>query len=255
MSNEDLIQGCRETELPPALAGGVEQLIAAAQALRPVHPPHEVYRISFAERCTLRELLDPDQHDTHWWPTGLYILQRALQDQPALDDAFGPALASLHAELDARLGPYNAVSLRQISSKTVSGICLLSELMEYPQNTFVAPNSYSLAEALFHPNAWYRAIYAGRTPVGFVMLEDDADKPEYFLWRFMIAPPFQRHGHGAAAVRLLVNYVRGRPGAKELLVSYIDHEEGPAEFYRGLGFTETGEVEDNEVIMRLDLCP
>lgn len=54
-------------------------------------------------------------------------------------------------------------------------------------------------------------------------------------------------------MRLLVDYVRGRPGAKELLVSYIDHEEGPAGFYRKLGFTETGEVEDNEVIMRLNL--
>jgi diamine N-acetyltransferase len=253
MSNGELIRRCREAALPLALADCVEQLIAAAQALRMVYPPHEVYRIHFAERTTLRELLDPDEHDNHWWPTGLYILSRGLQDHPDLQQRFGDGLAYLHKQLDTRLGPYSEISLREISAKTVTGICLLSELMEYPQNTFVAPNAYSLAEALFHPNAWYRAIYAGKAPVGFVMLEDDAEKSEYFLWRFMIAPPFQRRGFGAAAVHLLVDYVRSRPNATELLVSYIDHEEGPAAFYRGLGFIETGEVEEDEVVMRLDL--
>lgn len=253
MSNEALIRRCRETDLPAPLAEGVEALVAAAAALRPVHPPHEVYRIAFAERTTLRELLEPDAQEAHWWPAGLYILRRALQDHPVLSAEFAGALDNLRAQLDSRLGPYQQVTLQEINSNTVTGICLLSELMEYPQNTFVAPNAYSLAQALFHPRAWYRAVYAGKAPVGFVMLDDDPDKPEYFLWRFMIAPPFQRRGYGAAALSLLVDHVRGRPGAKELLVSYIPHEQGPAAFYRGLGFDETGEVDGDEVVMRLAL--
>ena len=85
------------------------------------------------------------------------------------------------------------------------------------------------------------------------MLDDDAGKQEYFIWRFMIAPPFQKSGFGAEAVKQVIEYVRTRPGATELRLSYIDHEEGPAGFYRQLGFVETGEVDEGEVIMRLDL--
>ena len=57
----------------------------------------------------------------------------------------------------------------------------------------------------------------------------------------------------AQAIAHLVDYVKSRPGANELYVSYIDHEEGPAGFYRGLGFRETGEVDEEEVEMKLEL--
>ena len=43
----------------------------------------------------------------------------------------------------------------------------------------MANNAVSLAQAHFTPEAWYRAIYAGETPVGFMMLDDDPAKPEY----------------------------------------------------------------------------
>ena len=99
----------------------------------------------------------------------------------------------------------------------------------------------------------FRSVYAGKEPVGFIMLDDDEVKPEYYLWRFMIAPPFQRKGFGAKAIARLIEYVKTRPAASELLVSYIDHEQGPKMFYRGLGFVETGVSDGNEVQMRLDL--
>ena len=35
--------------------------------------------------------------------------------------------------------------------------------------------AFSIAEAHFSPLAWFRAVYAGDTPVGFVMLSDDPD--------------------------------------------------------------------------------
>lgn len=253
MSNQDLIDQYRKANLPADLSDALEQLIQAATALRPVFPPEFVYRVKFAERTTLREVLSPDEHSSHWWHTGLYIIREGIREHDALDTEFGTALDTLHTLLTARLGPYDAVTLREIDSDTVTGICLLSELMDYPQTTFVAPNSYSLAQALFSKTAWYRAVYAGKAPVGFIMLDDNTEKPEYFLWRFMIAPPFQRSGFGRQAIERLIDYVKTRPGAKELKVSYIDHEEGPRGFYRGLGFRETGEVDDGEVMMRMEL--
>jgi diamine N-acetyltransferase len=48
--------------------------------------------------------------------------------------------------------------------------------------------------------------------------------------------------------------VRTRPGATELLTSWVPGERGPEEFYRKLGFERTGEVEDGEVVARLRLA-
>ena len=253
MRNEQWIDKFRAAGLPEDLTENVEQMLSAAAALRPVYPPELTYQIDFGERTVLRELIDPEEQDSHWWQTGLFFIRQGIAAQPALQQEYGPLLDALQSQLGSRLGPYDEVSLREITEDTVTGICLLSELVTYPQNTFVAPNAYSLAQALFSSKAWYRAVYAGKAPVGFIMLEEDAEKPEYYLWRFMIAPQFQRQGFGARAIELLIEYVRQRPNASELLLGYIDHEEGPGEFYRGLGFVETGEIDEGEVIMRLSL--
>lgn len=121
------------------------------------------------------------------------------------------------------------------------------------QTEFVAPNAVSLAQVLFAPTAWYRAIYADETLVGFVMVDDDPANQAYFLWRFMIAGEHQGRGVGQRALELVVEYVRTRPGATELRVSYVPGAGSPAGFYRKSGFAETGEVDDGEVIMRLPL--
>jgi diamine N-acetyltransferase len=143
------------------------------------------------------------------------------------------------------------VSLREVTAETVRRICALRVAPD--QEQFVAPNAISFAEALFHPTAWFRAIYVGEEPVGFVMLDDDAGKPEYYLWRLMIATGEQGKGYGHRAVELVLDYVRTRPGATELRVSWVPGEGGPEDFYRRLGFEPTGEIDDGEVVARLRL--
>ena len=108
------------------------------------------------------------------------------------------------------------VSLREVSAKTVRDICHLS--VAPGQERFVAPNAVSIAEAYFCENAWFRAIYADETPVGFLMLYDDPQKPEYHLWRFMIAESHQGKGYARRAMELLIEHVRGRPMAEELVL-------------------------------------
>jgi diamine N-acetyltransferase len=140
------------------------------------------------------------------------------------------------------------VSLREITAETVRQICNL-EVTE-DQNRFVAPNAVSIAQAHFEPKAWFRAVYADETPVGFLMLYDDSDNAEYFLWRFMIDARYQGFGFGIQAIELLVEYVQTRPGATELLTSCVPEEGGPEPFYEKCGFKRTGEVHGIEVEMR-----
>lgn len=145
------------------------------------------------------------------------------------------------------------VSFREVTPENIWTIFKL-EVAE-SQRTFVAPNEMSIAQAYFaREEAWFRAIYADETAVGFVMLSDKPRKPEYFLWRFMIAEQYQGMGFGRQAINLLVAHVKTRPQATELLVSYRPEGEGhPGPFYHKLGFVDTGDVEEGENVARLEL--
>jgi diamine N-acetyltransferase len=145
----------------------------------------------------------------------------------------------------------SSVSLREVTAETVRTICYL-EVGE-AQKHFVAPNAHSIAQAYFEPKAWFRAIYADETPVGFVMLYDDPQVPEYFLWRYMIDAQYQKLGFGKRAMDLLLEHVRTRPGVKEMKLSCHPGEDGPEPFYRKYGFTRTGDWIGNEAVMRIDL--
>jgi len=145
----------------------------------------------------------------------------------------------------------SGLQLREITENTVRDICDL-EVSE-AQERFVASNAISIAQAYFCKEAWFRAVYAGDTPVGFVMLHQDPEIGEYFLWRFMIDKTQQGKGYGKATIGLILDHVRTLPNAKELRLSCVPGEGGPEKFYASLGFTFTGEVEDGENIYRIDL--
>ncbi|RPH59335.1 MAG: GNAT family N-acetyltransferase [Chloroflexi bacterium] len=146
----------------------------------------------------------------------------------------------------------STVTLREVTRENLHDVLRLKVTPD--QDQFVANNAVSIAQAHFYPEiAWFRAIYADETPVGFMMLSDDASKSRYFLWRLMLEARYQKFGFAAKALELLFDYVRTRPGAKEIFVSCVPGEGSPYGFYEKLGFTPTGEIEDDEVVMRRDL--
>ena len=150
------------------------------------------------------------------------------------------------------------VSLREVTKDTVRRVSLLD--VGPGQDGLVAPNAFSIAQAHFHPEAWFRAIYADNEPVGFAMLEDWTqvanappqlwrDAPYVSLWRFMIDHRYQKHGFGAAAIRLLIAQANSRPGAKNMLLSFVPTQNNPEGFYQRFGFERTGEMDGDEVVM------
>ena len=144
------------------------------------------------------------------------------------------------------------VTLREITRETLGPILRLK--VAPSQEGFVASNAVSIAQAHFHPEtAWFRGIYAGDEPVGFVMLDIDTAKPEYGLWRLMIDERQQGKGYGRQALQRVIAHVRTLPGATELLLGVVPGEGSPGPFYQGLGFNFTGEVDHGEHVMRLEL--
>lgn len=149
------------------------------------------------------------------------------------------------------------VTLREITAETVLPVVRLS--VAENQKGFVAPNAVSLSQALFAPEAWYRAIYSGDDLAGFVMLEDQSlrspvpSDPEVAVWRFMIDARFQAQGIGRAALLQVIEHVRAKGMFKSLQLSYVPGPGCPELFYLSLGFQHTGRLDGNEVILQIPL--
>jgi diamine N-acetyltransferase len=150
------------------------------------------------------------------------------------------------------------VTLREITDENREAVAALR--VAPGQEGFVATVAKSYADAAAFPaeRPWYRAIYAGDEPVGFLMVSwaAPAAPPRegvvYFLWRLLVDARHQRQGYGRAAVQQVIELVRAE-GATEFLTSYEPGDGGPWPFYQRLGFEPTGEVDEGEIVLRLDL--
>lgn len=148
------------------------------------------------------------------------------------------------------------VHLREITDDNREAVRALR--VRRRQKRFVASVSASLKDAAKTPEAdpWYRAVYRGDEPVGFVMLSWNPPagphEGRYFLWRLLIDKRYQRCGIGREVLRQVIDLVRA-DGATALLTSYEPGEGEPWPFYQQFGFEPTGELDDGEVVLRLDL--
>lgn len=129
------------------------------------------------------------------------------------------------------------------------------------QDRFVNSVADAMEEAVEWARAkpWYRAVYAGDEPIGFVMLSWDVEPqpPDiigpWFLWKLIVDARHQGKGHGREIVRMVADIVR-REGGTELFTSHVPGDGSPAGFYARLRFVPTGALDPNgEIILRLDL--
>ena len=153
-----------------------------------------------------------------------------------------------------------SVHLRELTAANRDVVLALSVLPA--QQPFVGTVAGALTNAADYPqaNPWYRAIYAGEEPVGFVMISWNCvpQPPEiigpWFLWKLLIDHRHQGRGYGAEAVRVVAELI-SQAGASQLLTScFVDLEGSPAPFYERLGFVATGDLDvDGETILCLQV--
>ncbi len=136
---------------------------------------------------------------------------------------------------------------------------------QYP---FVADNCYSVAEAyvtmMNGGHVFPFAIYNDKQLVGFIQLAygESADqdgvsveKDNYEIWRLMIDKRYQGRGYGREALKLALDFIRTWPCGKAELcwISYEPENEIARKLYASLGFEETGEMDDDEIVAVLKL--
>ena len=129
------------------------------------------------------------------------------------------------------------------------------------QMGFVASNLYSIAEAQFgddHEGHWDLypfGIYDGSVPVGFLMygLNFDHPKQQAFIIRLMVDAKYQGKGYGRFAMEKILEIFRSDERIKAVGISYEPENDGARKLYAKLGFVETGEMIDEEVLAVLQL--
>lgn len=157
--------------------------------------------------------------------------------------------------------------LEKVTGRNVWDILRLSVMDE--QKSFVAANDISIIEAYTaitgNGYAYPFGIYDDDIPVGFLMVGYDTDdywenppkiaKNNYNLWRLMIDKHYQHKGYGKTALKLALDFVRTMPCGKAeyCWLSYEPENIVAKEMYNSFGFTETGEMDEEEIIAVLKL--
>jgi diamine N-acetyltransferase len=119
------------------------------------------------------------------------------------------------------------------------------------QRAFVAEPTYYLALCAY--GGWHPlAVRLGERVIGFLMWAVDRADGSCWIGGFFIDVRHQRQGHGRRALATALRLLADERGHRRFALSY--RPDNPAKpLYGALGFRETGEVEDDEVVARLSL--
>ncbi|MFI5491888.1 GNAT family N-acetyltransferase [Actinoplanes sp. NPDC051859] len=139
------------------------------------------------------------------------------------------------------------VDLEPVTKDTWRACVALTVLPE--QREFVNDVSYYLLLChygeLWHP----LAVTVDGEVVGFCMwaVDDDASR---WIGGVVVDAARQRQGIGRALIVALRDRLAAEPGVPNVALSYQPENTAARELYRSLGFVETGEREDDELIAR-----
>lgn len=148
-----------------------------------------------------------------------------------------------------------AISLRDLNEENFYECISLKVKKE--QEDFVAPNLYSIAEAKVKSRFNPYVIYYNETIVGFLILNYQPyleDKNKYWVARFMIDEKYQGKGYGKEGMKQLISKIRDQEDCTRLRLAYVPENMETRKFYDSLGFQETGEWLDDEMILELMLA-
>ena len=124
------------------------------------------------------------------------------------------------------------------------------------QERFVSHPIRSLAQAyVYYHQCSPFGIYHGDTMVGYVMVIYDYDLEEYDIWHMMIDESQQEKGYGKDAVKQCLAYIREKPfGPSGRVVLTCNRENTRAiKQYKSLGFSETGNEDQDEIELSTQL--
>jgi diamine N-acetyltransferase len=141
------------------------------------------------------------------------------------------------------------IELRQVGAGNWRACADLEVAAE--QRDFVSPVARYLC--LCHYGGLWQplAVYAGDEVVGFVMWAVDPGDQSGWIGGLVIDQARQRRGYGRATVEALTRRLLETGGCSSCALSYSPGNAAARALYASMGFVETGEMEDDELVARL----
>jgi len=144
------------------------------------------------------------------------------------------------------------ITLREINKdnwKTAAKLNLTDQ-----QKTFIAPNWYSMLQVLHSEGELFdRGIYLDNEMIGYAMMGQDPDNKRCYIDRFMIAVEHQGNGHGRVALHAVIDTIKARYNPDSVFITFEPENTIARKLYESLGFVDTGELDDGELVFRLPL--
>ena len=118
------------------------------------------------------------------------------------------------------------------------------------QKRFVADSSTMLARAYAYRESRSKAyvIYNDNLPVGMALYYDCAELNAYDLSQLFIDERYQGNGFGIEATKQILDKMKSDSKYDKVILCYIDGNEAARNMYEKLGFTLTGDRDEDEII-------
>ena len=119
------------------------------------------------------------------------------------------------------------------------------------QKSFVADSATILARAYAYRESRSKAyvIYNDTLPVGMALYYDCAELNAYDLSQLFIDERYQGNGFGIEATKQILDKMKSDSKYDKVILCYIDGNEAAKNMYEKLGFTLTGDRDEDEIIM------
>ena len=123
--------------------------------------------------------------------------------------------------------------------------------MSDAQKSFVADSATMLARAYAYRESRSKAyvIYNDNLPVGMALYYDCAELNAYDLSQLFIDERYQWNGFGIEATKQILDKMKSDSKYDKVILCYIDGNEAAKNMYEKLGFTLTGDRDEDEIIM------
>jgi diamine N-acetyltransferase len=142
-----------------------------------------------------------------------------------------------------------AITICPVASENWRGVANLK--VTEPQLNYVAESCYYLALCQYGCNWHPLAICLGSQVIGFMMWAVDPADGCCWLGGITIDQNWQRRGYGRMAVEIAMDMLNREHGCVDFALSYQPGNVAARDLYTKIGFVETDEWEDDEVVARL----
>jgi diamine N-acetyltransferase len=146
-----------------------------------------------------------------------------------------------------------ALTLQPVSRENWRAVAQLTVTPH--QAVFVAAPTYYLTLCCYSDTWHPLAIVRNDEVIGFCMWGIDPVDTSCWLGGVLIDQRYQGRGYGKRAVQAALALLAAQPAQHAFALSYHPHNHVAKQLYHSLGFRETGEVVDDEVVARFHYVP